>query len=247
MLGNLLDFAGGLLSSRRQKRYHRDAMNLSREQFAAQMDESIQRRVKDAQAAGIHPLFAMGASVGASPTASVGGRSPSGSAVGDALSRVASRIAGSKLVKAQIRSEEASASRDEAEAAFINSQRARLTQEMGARGHDGASVVKTYPYPGGPASEEIAFGPPEYVNPKVATSKSVGIESGLHPGTIDVVLPDGRRVNIPSPNLGLDEIGQLDYAYQRAVHKGTDAMEWLGNKFKNRPLWKVEKHRGGGW
>ena len=34
------------------------------DQFNAQMDTSIQRRVVDAKKAGIHPLFALGGSVG---------------------------------------------------------------------------------------------------------------------------------------------------------------------------------------
>ena len=60
-------------AQRRNIRLTREQMAQAQAQFDAQMDESIQRRVKDAELAGIHPLFAMGASSGASPTISAGG------------------------------------------------------------------------------------------------------------------------------------------------------------------------------
>ena len=68
MLGDLLDFAGGLIQAGENRRQRAKDRALAREQFDAQMDESIQRRIADAEKAGIHPLFAMGASVGAAPT-----------------------------------------------------------------------------------------------------------------------------------------------------------------------------------
>jgi len=214
-------------------------------QFDSQMDQSVQRRVSDAQKAGIHPLFAMGASVGASPTLQSGNapRVQTGSGMGDALARVADRIGQSAMNKA-------SANRDEAEAALLNSQRKKLEQDFVSRGHDGASVTTTpYPDPG----EDVVFGPAEYVNPMVNTSKATGIESGTHPGTIDVMTTDGRKVNIPSPNIGLDEVAQIDYVYQRAIHKGTDVMmaidqkmRQLGKQFTKEQWTKLKKALSGG-
>lgn len=208
-------------------------------QFDAQMDQSIQRRVSDASKAGIHPLFAMGASVGASPTLHSGTppQIETGSGMGNALARVADRIGQSRM-------NNAAAERDEAEAALLNSQRKRLEGNFQSRGRDGASV-KTFPYGTNPGPE-VVFGPPEHYNPQVATSSRVGVESGTHPGTIDVITPDSRKVNIPSPNIGLDEVAQIDYVYQRAIHKGTDAMmavRNMVNKFKSRQgkRWKSTK------
>ncbi len=65
----------------------RSAAKNAKRQFDSQMDYSIQRRVADARAAGIHPLFALGASVGASPTLSAGSNLRHGANLGEALNK----------------------------------------------------------------------------------------------------------------------------------------------------------------
>ncbi len=236
MLGTLLDlglsFAGMRSSKSAQRREHamyREQLQQAQGQFDQQMDHSVRRRVEDAKRAGIHPLFAMGASVGASPTLH-GGQPPTGSATGDILANLAGRLGQIDLNKASAERDRASAKRDEAEAAYLNSRRAMLTNEAGSRGRDGAAI--TYPM-GAKPGPEVVYGPAEYVNPLVPTSKAVGIESGTRPGTIDVKLPDGRTVNLLSPNIGMDEISQGDYLIQRARHYTTDAM-WALRKWAQK-------------
>lgn len=219
-----LDFMGGLMGNseaKKQRKLNQQMLQQSQRQFDAQMDQSVQRRVKDAKAAGVHPLFALGASVGASPTISA--NADAGSAnnpMGQALSNMAQTLG-------IVEQNKASAKKDEAEAALFDSERKRIEQSLsnGSEGLDSvaqktAGTVKTSPLP-----DTQPIGPAHYYNPEIPKSKSPGIVAGTVPGTIDVKLPDGRNVNIPNPDLGLDEISQFDYAYQRAVHKGTDLFE----------------------
>ncbi len=103
---------------------------------------AIQNRVKDARAAGVHPLFALGAtsgSVGGTPF--IPGQSTSGSALGEGIAQVSRDVAGAMrskaataarqpLVQAQIRSANASAARDEASAMEIASRTKRAEQQV---------------------------------------------------------------------------------------------------------------------
>lgn len=74
---------GGLFDRSEQKR----SLKASQAQFNQQMDHSVRRRVEDAKRAGIHPLFALGASLNTSPTI-MAGQSSSGSAIGDAVRNI---------------------------------------------------------------------------------------------------------------------------------------------------------------
>lgn len=85
-------------------------------------DSAIRRRVADAKAAGIHPLFAMGGSVGGSSSTfmSGGGGDDRRSNRASSAAKVIERAAGqsdSALTQAQIRSLNADAARNEALAA----------------------------------------------------------------------------------------------------------------------------------
>lgn len=150
-LGSL---ASGFLGAKSSKKSLKEA----RRQFNAQMDESIQRRVADAKAAGVHPLFALGASVGASPT-TIAGQSNTGSMVGESIAeagRAVSNYAQGKglqrVQQAQIRSAEANATRDEAEAQLALARAKKLEQDLGSQGRDALSAPEaeglvTFPLP----------------------------------------------------------------------------------------------------
>lgn len=118
---------------------------LAKDQFSAQMDQSIQRRVADAKKAGIHPLFALGSSPGASPTF-IAGQSPIGSAAASVARTVVTKGAskvlglGSQLQKAQLRAINASASRDEAAAIQTNSQTAMTAGRMASTNQNPFSI-----------------------------------------------------------------------------------------------------------
>lgn len=226
---SLLDFANLALSvsqdkyNRRQRRKDRE---LQKEQFNAQMDESIQRRVKDAQEAGIHPLFAMGASVGASPTTTTG--QPTGSAVGDAVGRISERVARSKrlapLDAAQIRSATAQATRDEAEASLLNAERAKLTQEFQSRGRDG---VETYPLP------EMRYGPGEFIAPQVIQKQKTGVEAGNHALWREVEMADGHKIRIIGEGaMGGEELNQILIPFQGWKHTTAVALKRIEDRIR---------------
>lgn len=215
----------------------------ARRQFNQQMNESIQRRVADARAAGVHPLFALGASVGASPTITAG-QYGSGSAVGDALQGVGGAIKGYSAAKglqrmqaAQIRSAEASAARDEAEAQLALSNAKRVEQDMASRGHDGFQM---HAY-GAKKSPDLVFGPAEFVAPQVPFSQEVGVRAGNIPERIRMTGRDGRTIDVINPEANFEFLPELLWARQKAQYWTTDQMErfaqWLkkkGIKFHRR-------------
>lgn len=82
---------GGFLGDKSAK----DQARLAKDQFNQQMDHSIRRRVEDAKRAGIHPLYALGASVGSSPTI-MAGQSGSGSSIGDAVASIGANFASNR-------------------------------------------------------------------------------------------------------------------------------------------------------
>jgi hypothetical protein len=223
MLGDLLDFAGGLIGQRQQNKqykqslaFEREKFGLARDQFNQQMDASVQRRVKDAQAAGIHPLFALGASVGSSPTMTAGSApAPTGSALGDAVSRIGARVAA-----AEIKKNEAEAKQSEAEAALADSKTATIAQRLASTGRDnlGTSSVS-------PTAET-----PNYYIPEVPTIDSTGVETGRAPAYKKLKTADGRELTIFSESAQADEINQAWLVQQVAKHKMTDAIQWLADR-----------------
>jgi len=166
--GPLLSFGSKLFGS------GGDRSNLER--------HAIARRVRDAQEAGIHPLFALGSSVGYSPQFSTGSALGDGLAAGGDLFRdirseeeakSASGIAAAdreltrRLVEAQIRGANASASRDEVAAqvalseAALNEQAAaaQLRDRIAARLDDAMvhypGAFGTFPLPLAPAMRQV--------------------------------------------------------------------------------------------
>lgn len=112
---------------------------------------AILRRVRDANEAGIHPLFALGASVGASPTFSTGSSLGDGLRAGAELFRdirsqeeaktaagidAEERALTRRLVEAQIRGANASAARDEVAAQVALSEAALQEQAAQAQLRD---------------------------------------------------------------------------------------------------------------
>lgn len=106
----------------------------------------IQWAVADAKKAGIHPLFALGSSINASPSF-VSGQSPAGSMIAEGL-RGMRKAPADPTQAAQVRALNASAARDEAQAALTLSERKRLEQTvnsqplLGASGAPGPGLVR---------------------------------------------------------------------------------------------------------
>lgn len=202
-----LNFMGGLLGSSSQKSQQKAQMRQAQKQFDAQMDESVQRRVKDAKQAGVHPLFALGASVGASPTISAQGEQR-GNPMQSALTNMAKALG-------VVEQNRASAKRDEAEAALLDSERKRLEQEIsnGSRGLDSVD----------PPLPEDKPGPPE-LGPSIITPNLVPAARPADPGTkagppapthTEYKTPDGQVISVP---MDLDEVAQVSYVAQRTPH-----------------------------
>lgn len=132
-IGALGSLAGGFIGSSSAKKARKQAQA----QFNAQMDQSIQRRVIDAKKAGVHPLFALGASVGASPTISAGADNSMASGVeaaaqqtGNALQSWGNRKIAAVERDLGIRQAEANISRTEAERDLALAQAAASTDAM---------------------------------------------------------------------------------------------------------------------
>ena len=235
IVGGLLNIGGGLLGDRSNRKIAaqnqaltREQMAMQRHQFNQQMDASIQRRVADARAAGVHPLFALGASVGASPTASIGGGQPAtGSAVGKALQGI-----GADIARGTLRQANAAALRDETEAAYIDSKRKREEQEFQGRGHDGASRVTTYPYPGGPEADNIRWGPAQYVKPERPQMARPGVEGGIQAEMMRVQFQDGHEILVPSKEVS-DELREWEYYGKRILHK-----------YSHKPVFSIKDSEG---
>ncbi len=192
---------------------HKKQLRLSQEQFDAQMDQTIQRRVKDAMAAGIHPLFAMGGGIGSSPTitSAAGPVVPrSGSSAGDAISRLGASLGNLPNAKA-------ARELDEAQAAYYNALAAKAKGDVNAG-------PRTYPYGSrpGPGNE----GWHDIVKPEVPASQSRGVQAGNMPESIRVTPAKGPALDIPNPELGLDEIGQFEYARKKSRN-------WLSTRFED--------------
>lgn len=242
-----LDAIGLLGASRRdraQQALYKKQLAQAQNQFDQQMDHSVRRRMEDAKRAGVHPLFAMGASVGASPTLTAGGQPPTGSAVGDAISALADRIGQIELNKAGAERDRAAAKRDEAEAAYLNSRRATLASDLASRGRDG---VKTYPYGTKRVETPIEYGPEgkaTFFPPEIPQHGSnPGIVAGTRPGEVKIRLGDGSTARIYDPDLGLDEIGQVYYAWQRVLHYDRKASKWTKDQL--RKAWNHAKDVAG--
>lgn len=90
--------------------------------------------VQGAEAAGLHPLFALGSSANISPVTTIPGQSDTGSQIGRAMEKIGKGMEGYQLAQANLRAVNASASRDEAAAAEINSRRKRAEQDALTRG-----------------------------------------------------------------------------------------------------------------
>lgn len=198
-----LPFLGGLFGQKKADKRFEAQSREARRQFDIQMNQSIQRRVADARAAGIHPLFALGGGVGASPTAHVGE-----GIGGDPMQRAVTEMAQALGVISQNKSQ---ARLNEAEAAYLDAQTARLKGDAASTGRD----VTTYPYGAKPGDSGIVLGDAEYVRPQVPVSKSAGVRAGREPGIVEIQMPDGQVIKGYRQELGLDEIGQVTFAGQR--------------------------------
>lgn len=158
--------AVGLAGLQREdaNRWNQESLNESRRQFDANLDyatRQAQIRTADAKAAGLHPLYALGASANVSPSgfvpggwsASIPGQAESGSLVGEGLAAMGQIASGvgrargdrrdaarlERLANAQVRGAEARATRDQVEAMAAWAQLKRAEQK--------SNETRTFPAP----------------------------------------------------------------------------------------------------
>ena len=220
--------------NQRAEAWAKQSLEWQREQWLG----TIQARVRDARAAGIHPLYALGAASsnfgGASPSFGVSQELPTGSGLGRGLEvagralgsavdqfrgrkqrQVAARRAG-ELHDAQMRQLAARAAVDEAQAMAIWSEQRRAEQKLNqvrpAPDPYDAQGARTWPLgakPGTPLSGAVpAPGP---VGSRQSTSRRPTRESPDQavPFWIRAQNAKGQWVRILNPELGWDEIGQV--------------------------------------
>ncbi len=238
LLGMGTKLVGAGISDAKSKKENALYRQQAQSQFDQQMDFSVQRRVKDAKAAGIHPLFAMGASVGASPTLSAGGSSRAGNAMGRAMQSIGQSLG-------LVARNKAAATRDIAEAMLLDSERVRIEQDAISQGRDdpgamGPPVPKPYAYSG----EQTQMGPAAYYAPEIPLSKSPGMRAGTPPGKIELLMPDKRKVEIFAEDAQADEINQMEIIRQRAIHYSSDAMMWASKNLNDKAIIKALKKIG---
>ena len=220
-------------------------LQFAQQQFARQVQRDthgIRERVADARGAGLHPLFALGANVGSSP--SIGFSSPTGSAAGVGLAVGGSDRARStlgtvgreignillaaeqakqqerendrqaKMDRARLRVLSADASRSEAEAMLAHSRVKREEQRANQ-----TRPAQTTALPDRPLEATIEDFPRKQVPTDVRQSR------------IRVQMPSGKWVWVTAQDVS--ELGsELEYIQER----GKDWLRQLGRNVKN--YWK---------
>lgn len=228
-------------------------------------DTAIQRRVADAKAAGIHPLFAMG-NAGASSGGFVG-QSASGSHLGDGIANAGAQIArgmrASDIKKRQSAQDEVAMALNAAQIRNLNSrsdandwatEQAKASAMKTAEGDvwstgagrgdslnsSGVGNAEARTYPIG-----TKLGRPVNQRPLTQTSRR------SIPERIEFVGKDGERYQILNPEGGMDEIGQADYLLQKAQRAAYRKM-WKMNRDRaklkaRRKAQRKQRGSGGGW
>ena len=246
LIGAGANLLGGLFGSSSAKKARRQAQH----QFDQQMDYSVQRRVADARKAGIHPLFALGASVGASPTTLAGDTSMQ-DALGRAGENVARGARASSAAALDRRRIESQIKVDEAQASYYNSLAARTGQEINSRGSDGARV---FAYDTAPEAPDIQYGPYELVSPEVKYSKSPGVQAGTQPSSMEVMMPNGEKILVPASDEVAEAFSIEQYLPWLAANGYTRLVNWWRRASpKDRKTLKeryghlIRKRKKGAW
>ena len=241
--GDLLSLGLGYSADKKNRRLQRDQMAMAQRQFDSQMDQSVQRRVADARKAGIHPLFALGASVGASPTLSSGGGRETNEA-GRAAQGLARNLAAAQIAKT------------EAEAMLAASQAARVRQDMHSQGRDLPEVAPGFMGPGarmgaggvGPSAPRSV---PNRDIPQISVSRTYADRYNekvrrmpARPTQLYLDVWDqarGEWVQVFNPDLGLDEVGQI---FALGSIAESEIRRWF-NKIKPDMTWEEFKRKYG--
>ena len=217
--GSLLARGGGV--SKTMTGYYR-------EEDRRERAKAYRISVNDAKRAGLHPLFALGSSANYAPTGFVGTPGQStGSAAGEGIARAGSEIAsGMREAKREGRT----AKLDAASQQIHNLRLQKMTREIQL---DDAQLMKMasdrkmaeqrHLYWGTPG--DLSTGSPESITYPYGVERGPALEQRpltatgrqSHPETVESVSPDGTRMALLNPDLGLDEVGQAEYLRLKAI------------------------------
>lgn len=227
LIGGFMDRAESRRAQSKQDDWNWRSLQFARDQF----ERNIQTRVKDARAAGIHPLFALGAA-GAGGSFSAGVMPASGSALGEGIARAGEAISHartknplqamqSRLLAAQTKQAEAAASRDLAEAQALASTTKRREQ---------AALTRPLVPGAGPTRIRLGETPPKPTHGVRAMEK--------------YVREDGSTGWKYTEDMQMDEAGQILVGAQDAKHYATTAAEDAWNRMVARAAWReVQRQR----
>lgn len=244
---------GGLLGGRGSSRGQNFQEDAYRETFQWDVDKftnAIRYRVGDAKAAGVHPLFALGGSVGGGSGAQIpfadSGQATSGSWLQDGLEslggaadawlteqderrlradahreQMLERDMALQLHQAQVHKLEADTARSLAESQYYSS-RAKTAATIAAA-KPGTPAIAFQP------GQQVA--PPGQGAPRLANRPTdVGNKASV-PMMIEYIRPDGSTAQAINPALGWDEIGQAFGLAQEARDMVSDSFLWWHNLF----------------
>ena len=189
---------------------------------------AITKRVRDAERAGVHPLYALGSGGSYVPQLSTGPDWRGGvealqrgyaNITNEQRARAAAGTAGhlSELERASIRAANASASRDETQAQLFLSEIALNTKRLNDSPDQVPATVTQ-------SDQVVAVDP-----------KNAGLTAGTHAGFIKVTDPDTGAIHwIPAPEANAEIPGDLLYL-KHLWHQGTKAVQdWWRENSKNR-------------
>lgn len=249
-----LPIVGDLIGAAAQRNANREN-RLMQEKFAS---HGVRMRVEDAKAAGVHPLFALGASVPSfSPSAQPIFDSAS---LGQNIARAATQFSTEEreLRSAQLEAVRAGTARDYAQAAAFASEAKRAQQEQNVSlpvaqsfpviGHpdvDSRTVIDGQTVQlGGTHFRELGPPPgrvPSYLNPE---GPRFAFRQWSVPGLGEVILPDASNFSEALEALE-NPINQSAVVAANLVHYGPAGRAKLEKYLKSRGLWKLYSDPGG--
>jgi hypothetical protein len=230
--GSAIGAVTSLIGGRRNRKESRRIRRQQQAQFDAMMDQTVQRRVKDAEAAGIHPLAALGISPSTGPTITGVGAGAEGDAIARAGEAAGRGLANAALAKAQVRNIDSQTALNEANRQLALSEAARRSGlSPGTDGGARKTPDVTNP-----------VGTGQYVEPEIpkSTAPGSGVTAGeARPTMTDHKMPDGQIVRNYAEGMELDELKQVShvgsrarwaYHWKRIELMGPDSAAWLNSR-----------------